>query len=67
MRQSSEQRISLIHVLLGLKCRPAYIAAAKMVSIQMKEAAQCRQFDELRTGDGMVGQVLFTTLAADSY
>ena len=26
---------------------------------QMKEAAQCRQFDELRTGDGMVGQVIF--------
>ena len=25
----------------------------------MKEAAQCRQFDELRTGDGMVGQVIF--------
>ena len=24
----------------------------------MKEAAQCRQFDELRTGDGMVGQVI---------
>ena len=24
----------------------------------MKEAAQCRQFDELRSGDGMVGQVM---------
>ena len=28
----------------------------------MKEAAQCRQFDELRTGDGMVGQVFFAKI-----
>ena len=31
-----------------------------MVFPQMKEASQCRQFDEMRTGDGMVGQVIFT-------
>ena len=54
----------VLHVLLASSTKQALFMSPplkllQMVFLQMKEAAQCRQFDELRTGDGMVGQVIF--------
>jgi len=40
-----------------------YILRYKEIMTMMKEAAQCRQFDELRTGDGMVGQFYKSIMA----